>query len=109
MVKMTMKNNDVFGIQGYNLPRQEPYNGGNKNAFPKCKLKNFAEIEAGLTKAVPGPGEYKVVPRWGCVEKKVNPTKKNTYIEQIVKQEGIKPSPASVKYTTFVYSFFSTK
>lgn len=59
----------------------EPYNGGNKNAFPKQKLKNFAEIEASLTKAVPGPGEYKVQHKWGCVEKKVHATKKNTYIE----------------------------
>jgi hypothetical protein len=49
-----------------------------------------------LTKAVPGPGEYKTVPKWGCVEKKVNPTKKNTYIEQINKLEKDKPSPASV-------------
>lgn len=36
------------------------------------------------------------MPKWGLPEKKVNPTKKNTYIEQIVKQEGIKPSPATV-------------
>lgn len=50
-----------------------------------------------MTKAVPGPGEYKVVPKWGCIEKKVNPTKKNTYIEQITKLEATKPSPASVR------------
>lgn len=46
---------------------------------------------------MPGPGEYKVVPKWGCIEKKVNPTKKNTYIEQITKLEATKPSPASVR------------
>lgn len=69
--------------------------------MPKTKLKNFAEIEAGLTKAVPGPGEYKVVPKWGCPEKKVNPTKKNTYIEQINKTEKDKPSPASVRTKLF--------
>jgi hypothetical protein len=39
------------------------------------------------TKGVPGPGEYKTVPKWGCVEKKFSVTKKNTYIDQIVKKE----------------------
>ncbi len=76
-----MKNNDIFGIQGYNLPRLEPFNGGIKSVFPKGKTKNFAEVEASYTKAVPGPGNYVVNPKWGCVEKKVHPTKKNTYID----------------------------
>ena len=76
-----MKNNDVFGIQGYNLPRIEPYKGGMKLAFSKGKFKNFAEVEASYTKCVPGPGEYKVRPKWGCDSKKENPTKKNTYID----------------------------
>lgn len=43
-VKLTMKNNDVFGIQGYNLPRIEPHRGGLKYCFPKGKFKNFAEV-----------------------------------------------------------------
>ena len=46
-------------------------------------------------RAVPGPGEYKVSPKWGVPEKKVTATKKNTYIEQIIKQETDKPSPLS--------------
>ena len=49
-----------------------------------------------MVKGIPGPGEYKIAPKWGCVEKKVNATKKNTYIDQIVKQEKEKPSPSSV-------------
>jgi hypothetical protein len=50
------------------------------------------------TKGVPGPGEYKTVPKWGCVEKKFSVTKKNTYIDQIVKKEIDKPSPHQVFY-----------
>lgn len=92
-----MKNNDVFGIDGYNLPRTEPYKGGIINGFPKGKLKNFAEIQASYTKSVPGPGEYKTVPKWGFIEKKVNPTKKGTYLDAISKLEKDKPSPAQVR------------
>jgi hypothetical protein len=61
-----------------------------------------------LVKSVPGPGEYKTVPTWGCAEKKVHATKKNTYIEQIVKQEGGKPSPHNVSFAFFT-NFYSTK
>lgn len=44
MVNATMKNNDIFGIQGYNLPRHEyPIRQGNKNLFGKEKGKNFAD------------------------------------------------------------------
>ena len=89
-----MKNNDVFGIQGYNLPRIEPHRGGLKYGFTKGKFKNFAEVQAFFTKDVPGPGIYEVRPKWGCIEKKVTATKKNTYIEQITKLEKDKPSPA---------------
>jgi hypothetical protein len=81
MVNMTLKNNDVFGIEGYNIPRHEPISKGRINGFSKGKFKNFAEEEAHMVRANPGPGEYKVSPKWGMPEKKVNPTKKNTYIE----------------------------
>jgi hypothetical protein len=70
MVKQTMKGNEMFGVEGYNLPRQEPYGGGTKNFFPKAKLKNFAEVEASYTKANPGPGTHDVVPKWGCPDRK---------------------------------------
>lgn len=77
------------------MPRTEfPVKKGTLNAFPKEKGKNFAEITASLVKFVPGPGEYKTVPKWGCAEKKQSVTKKNTYIEQIFRHEGNKPSPA---------------
>jgi hypothetical protein len=49
--------------------------------FSKAKIKNFAEIEASLTKCVPGPGEYKVAFKWGAENKKQSVTKKNTYID----------------------------
>jgi hypothetical protein len=40
-----MKANSVFGIEGYNLPRQEfPLYKGTNNMFPKEKGKNFAEV-----------------------------------------------------------------
>lgn len=74
----------------------EPFNGGIKNCFPKGKTKNFAEVEASYTKAVPGPGNYKVNPKWGCAENKAPATKKNTYIDQVVRMEKDKPSPATV-------------
>ena len=39
-----MKNNDVFGIEGYNLPKREhPHYTGVRNAFAKEKGKNFCE------------------------------------------------------------------
>ena len=96
---MTLKSNDVFGIDGYNIPKHEyPFYCGKKNAFPKEKGKNFAEFEASLTKCVPGPGEYKVAPKWGLPEKKVSITKKNSYIDQIFRIEKEKPSPSQVHY-----------
>jgi hypothetical protein len=57
-VKVTLKANDMFGIEGYNLPRHEPIKPGVQNAFAKEKGKNFAEVEASLTKNNPGPGQY---------------------------------------------------
>jgi hypothetical protein len=48
----------MFGIEGYNLPRHEPIKPGVQNAFSKEKGKNFAEVEASLTKNNPGPGQY---------------------------------------------------
>jgi hypothetical protein len=44
MVRFSMKKDDVFGIEGYNLPRHEPYKGGRISVVPKAKLKNFAEV-----------------------------------------------------------------
>ena len=82
MVKLTMKNNDVFGIEGYNIPRHEhPYYKGTLNMFPKTKGKNFAELAAAPTLKYPGPDVYNTSIVWGCASKKVNPTKKNTYID----------------------------
>ena len=96
-----MKNNDVFGIDGYNLPRLDlPVKYGTQNAFAKDKLRNFATLQANLTKHVPGPGEYKTVPKWGCVEKKVHATRKNTYIDNIFRYSKNKPGPAEVIHYT---------
>jgi len=84
MVRITMKNSDVFGIEGYNLPRIEhPSYKGITNLFPKEQGKNFAEIEAAYTKLVPGPGQYDVYLKWGNGDKKAPSyiTKKNTYID----------------------------
>lgn len=70
MVKLTMNKNEVFGIDGYNLPRHEhPTYKGTVNKFPTAKGKNFAEVQASYTKIVPGPGEYDVKLKWGCVNK----------------------------------------
>lgn len=66
-----MKNNDVFGIEGYNMPRKVyPEYRGTKNMIPKEKGKNFAEVQASYTKHVPGPGEYPVKLKWGSGDKK---------------------------------------
>jgi hypothetical protein len=79
---MTMKNNDVFGIQGYNLPKHEhPVYKGTLNVFPKAKGKGFTEVTASMTKGNPGPGQHDVTIKWGSPEKKVPATRKNTYIE----------------------------
>ena len=95
MVMLSMNKNEVFGIEGYNLPRQEyPFYKGTLNVFPKTKGKNFAEVQASYTKVVPGPGEYDVMMKWGCTNKPQVPTKKNTYIDQITKSEKDKPSPS---------------
>lgn len=57
MVRLSMNKNEVFGIEGYNLPRQEiPFYKGTHNLFSKTKGKNFAEVQASYTKLVPGPG-----------------------------------------------------
>jgi len=82
MVKITMKSGEVFGIEGYNLPRSDhPVYAGTRNLFPKEKGKNFAEVQASYTKGNPGPGEHKVAPKWGCVPSNAYKTKKNTYID----------------------------
>lgn len=95
MVKYTLRSDQLFGIDGYNLPREEyPRYKGIINAFPKNKGKNFAEIEAALTKDVPGPGKYNIQPKWGLNEKKVHATKKNTFLDQIERVEKEKPSAA---------------
>lgn len=76
-------------------------------AFPKDKKRNFAEIQAGLTKVVPGPGQYKTQIQWGMPEKKVPVLKKNTYIDAIVKFGPLTPSGAAVSIKTDVNSPFS--
>jgi hypothetical protein len=43
MVNMTLKTNDVFGIEGYNLPYHGITSKGIQNSIPKGKGKNFAE------------------------------------------------------------------
>lgn len=94
-------NNDFFGIEGYNMPRLEyPAYNGKHNMFAKDKGKSFADIAAGYTKVVPGPGQYELKLKWGDGDKKAPAyiTKKNTYIDQIVKNEAGKPSPANVSY-----------
>jgi hypothetical protein len=35
MVKMTLNRGDVFGIEGYNLPRHEIMYKGRESMFPK--------------------------------------------------------------------------
>lgn len=80
------------------MPRIEhPFYKGTMNSFPKEKGRGFAEVQASYTKCVPGPGEYKVSPKWGCLPKnQVHKTKKNSYIDQIVANERYRPSPAEV-------------
>ena len=59
-VALGQKNNDVFGIQGYNLPRVDyPVRRGVLNCIAKDKRRKFAELASLLTKGVPGPGQYK--------------------------------------------------
>jgi len=98
MVKITLKSGEVFGIEGYHLPKTEyPIKWGTKNAFPKEKGKNFAEVQAGYTKGFPGPGEYPVGYKWGCASSNAYKTKKNTFLDQIARIEKEKPSPAEFK------------
>ena len=82
MVKLSMRDNQVFGIDGYNLPRTDCARfKGIFTLFSKAKGKSFADTAAAPTKNFPGPGEYKTAIPWGCVFKKLEVTKKNTYID----------------------------
>ena len=97
MVKMTMKNTDVFGIDGYNLPVCELKSKGLSFKVPQEKAKGFGEVQANYTKNQPGPGAHKVEFQWAQPEKKQYPTKKNSYIEQIYHLEKKKVSPSEYK------------
>jgi len=93
---MTMSKDSTFGIDGYNLPRHEfPVYRGTHNMLPKEKGKGFADIQASYTKGQPGPGEYKTAFKWGCLEKKVSPTRRGTYTDEIFRTQKDKPSAAT--------------
>ena len=44
---------------------------------------------------MPGPGEYKVSPKWGVTSKTPFPTKKNTYIDKIIFEGKERPIPSA--------------
>ena len=96
MVNSNNKNKGPFGIEGYNLPLCESRQTIIKYSVPKDKGKNFVDVMAGVTKAVPGPGAHDVKMEWVKKGPKApKGGKKGTYIDEIVDYEKKYQWPSS--------------
>jgi len=83
---MKLKKNNVFGIDGYNLPITQPYKGGRVHGFPKEKGKNFADVAASYVKYNTGPGGHDVKLNWiRPGPKNIKGGPRNTFLDQIYK------------------------
>jgi len=100
MYNIAMRNNTAWGIEGYTVPRhyQHPKKTGDKQPAPRALKKNdYLTDHLRATKSVPAPNHYEIVKAW--VDEKNKPkapkhvTKKNSYIDHIIRNQTLKPTP----------------
>jgi len=106
MYNIAMRNNTAWGIEGYSVPRQyydckkmgDIVKGLIKTPAPKAlKLQDYLTTHLRATKSVPAPNHYEIVKPW--VDEKNPPkppkhiTKKNTYIDSILREQQLRPIP----------------
>jgi hypothetical protein len=100
MYNIAMRNNTAWGIEGYSVPRhyQDPKKTGEKKPAPRA-LKNADYLTDHLraTKSVPAPNHYEIMKPWVNDKDKPKPlkhiTKKNSYIDNIIRAQTLKPTP----------------
>jgi len=105
MYNIAMRNNTVWGIEGYAVPRQyhdaklmgEIAKGNLKKPAPRAlKTIDYLADHMRAVKSVPAPNHYDLMKPW--VDEKNKPkakhvTKKNTFIDAIIRESTIKPTP----------------
>jgi hypothetical protein len=105
MYNIAMRNNTVWGIEGYQVPRAyhdaklmgEISKGNLKKAAPRAlKTIDYLADHMKAVKGVPAPNHYEIMKPW--VDEKNKPkakhvTKKNTFIDSIIRESTLKPTP----------------
>ena len=117
MWRITRKANTVWGFEGYEVPRkyEDPIRqiqereyakmrekpGKSKAKFHVTKRGCFLDEDFNQAKGKPGPNSYNVAIRWANPadkERKVRPTAKNSYIDQIERQAKLRAIPGVGSY-----------
>jgi len=99
MYNIAMRNNTAWGIEGYTVPRhyQDGRKKPEKQPAPRAlKKTDYLTDHLRATKSVPAPNHYEIIKPW--VDEKNKPskkhaTKKNTYIDNIIREQTLKPTP----------------
>jgi len=105
MYNISMRNNSAWGIEGYAVPRQyydakkmgELAKGNLKKPAPRAlKTIDYLADHMKAVKSVPAPNHYNMIKTWVDEKNKPKPkyaTKKNTFIDSIIREATIKPIP----------------
>lgn len=100
-----MRNNTVWGIEGYKVPREyldskelkEIHSGKFTKPAPRAlKKQDYLTDHMRATRDVPAPNKYDIMKPW--VDEKNKPkakhvTKRNTYIDGIIHEQKTRPTP----------------
>jgi len=106
MYNIAMRNNTVWGIEGYQVPKQyldsrklaEISQNKVKRPAPRTlKTKDYLTAHMEAVKKLPAPNKYDIVKPWVDDKKKAGPpkhvTKRNTYIDNIIHENTKRPTP----------------
>jgi len=109
MYNIAMRNNTVWGIDGYKVPAEyldsrklaEIHSGKFKKNAPRALKKPDYLTETLLYAKTPAPNAYNVVKPWFDESKKgkpPKPTKKGSYIDAIIEENKRRPKPGPGAY-----------
>jgi len=106
MYNIAMRNDSAWGIEGYAVPRHyydaklmgEISKGNVKKPAPRAlKTIDYLADHMRAVKGVPAPNHYEIVKPWADEKNKNKApkyvTKKNTFIDSIIREATIKPTP----------------
>jgi hypothetical protein len=88
---------NVWGVQGYYLPKKSVLYSSVSHAVPKEKGNDFIDQSRKLAKGIPAPGKYENKVNWKTPRGKFGQNDRKTYIDFVKKKSKETPGPGAYK------------